>query len=190
YLNWRAPVERGPQAVKDVAAAGVYAARTRGQRLNELDSYGLFAALGIPVAQGRVLTFAADCAGMGGMVAVKILSADIAHKPDSGLVRLGVPAADAHEEVDRILKEAARRFPQAKVDGVLVQRMERGLAEAIVGFRRDPEVGPVVMLGAGGVMAELRRAFCVRIAPVTLEEAAAMVEEVRDLAVLRGYRNL
>jgi acyl-CoA synthetase (NDP forming) len=190
YLNWRAPVERAARADKEVAAAGVFASRTKGRRLNELDSYGLFAALGIAVAQGRVLTFAADCAGMGGTVAIKILSADIAHKTDSGLVHLEVPAADAHEEVDRILKEARRRFPQAKVDGVLVQRMERGLAEAIIGYRRDPEVGPVVMLGAGGVMAELRRDFCVRVAPVSLEEAAAMIEEVRDLAVLRGYRNL
>jgi succinyl-CoA synthetase beta subunit len=105
-------------------------------------------------------------------------------------VRLGVPAADAHEEVQRILSEARARFPQAKVDGVLVQRMERGLAEAIVGYRRDPEVGPVVMLGAGGVMAELRRDFCIRVAPVSLEDAVAMIEEVRDLAILRGYRNL
>jgi succinyl-CoA synthetase beta subunit len=127
---------------------------------------------------------------MGGTVAIKILSADIAHKTDAGLVRLGVPAADAHEEVERILRDARSRFPRAKLDGVLVQRMEHGLAEVIVGFRRDPEVGPVVMLGAGGVMAELKRDYCVRIAPVSLEEAAAMVEEVHDLAVLRGYRNL
>jgi acyl-CoA synthetase (NDP forming) len=190
YLGWRAPVERGPRADREVAAAGVFASRTSGRRLNELDSYGLFAALGIPVAHGRVLSFAADCAGMGGTVAVKILSADIAHKTDAGLVHLGVPAADAHEEVERILNEARSRFPQAKLDGVLVQRMERGLAEAIVGFRRDPEVGPVVLLGAGGVTAELRHDVCVRIAPVSLEEAAAMIEEVRDLAVLRGYRNL
>jgi len=68
--------------------------------------------------------------------------------------------------------------------------MESGLAEVIVGYRRDPEVGPVVMLGAGGIAAELRRSFCVRIAPVSLEEAAAMIEEVRDLALLRGYRGL
>ena len=190
YLNWHAPVELGPRSDKEVAAAGVFASRTTGHRLNEIDSNGLFTALGIPVAQGRVVTFAADCAGMGGAVAVKILSADIAHKTDAGLVHLGVPAADAQEEIERILAEARIRFPQAKIDGVLVQRMERGLAEVILGFRRDPEVGPVVMLGAGGVMAEMRRDFCVRVAPVSLEEAAAMIEEVRDLALLRGYRNL
>ena len=192
YLNWRAPAEREARADKEIAAAAVFAARTRARRLNELDSYGLFTALGIPVAQGRVLTFADDCAGMGGMVAVKILSVDIAHKTDSGLVRLDVPAADAQEEVRRMLKEVRTRFPRAKVDGVLVQRMERGLAEVIIGYRRDPEVGPVVMLGAGGVAAELKggHGHCIRLAPVSLAEADAMIGEVSELAVLSGYRNL
>lgn len=80
--------------------------------------------------------------------------------------------------------------PAARIDGVLVQRMEQGIAEVIVGYRRDPEVGPIVLLGAGGTAAELRRSYCMRIAPVTFDEAQAMIAEVRDLAVLRGYRNL
>jgi acyl-CoA synthetase (NDP forming) len=190
YLNWHAPAEHEPRADKEIAAAAALAVKSKTQRLNELDSHALFAALGITVVQARVLTSAADCAGMGGQVAVKILSADIAHKTDAGLVRLDVPAVDAHEEMGRMLKEARTRFPQAKVDGVLVQRMERGLAETIVGFRRDPEVGPIVMLGAGGVAAELRRSYCVRLAPVSLMEARAMIAEVRDLAILSGYRSL
>ncbi|MBI2319863.1 MAG: acetate--CoA ligase family protein, partial [Betaproteobacteria bacterium] len=56
--------------------------------------------------------------------------------------------------------------------------------------RHDPEVGPVVLLGAGGAAAELRRSYCVRLAPVTVARAQAMIDEVRELAVLRGYRNL
>jgi len=190
YLHWRAPVARERPGQGELAAAVAIAARARAQRLNEMDSYGLFAALGIAVARGRVLNMAEDCAGMGGKVAVKILSADIAHKTDAGLVRLDVAAADAHEEVEHILREARARFPQAKVDGVLVQRMEHGLAEAIVGFRRDPEVGPVVMLGAGGIAAELKLSTSVRLAPVSLGEARAMVGEVRELAVLTGWRGL
>jgi len=71
-----------------------------------------------------------------------------------------------------------------------VQRMERGIAEVIIGYRRDPEVGPVVLLGAGGTVAELKHSYCVRIAPVTVDQAQAMIDEVRELAVLRGYRNL
>jgi hypothetical protein len=68
--------------------------------------------------------------------------------------------------------------------------MAKGLAEAILGFRRDPEVGPVVLLGAGGVLSELHRDIALRLAPVTEAEARAMVGEVRALTPLTGWRNL
>ena len=78
----------------------------------------------------------------------------------------------------------------AKINGILVQRMEQGLAEVILGFRRDPQVGPVVVLGAGGVLAEIYKDIAIRIAPVSIITARAMVEGVRGLAVIRGYRGL
>jgi len=73
---------------------------------------------------------------------------------------------------------------------VLVQKMVRGLAEVIVGYRRDPAVGPVVMLGAGGIAAELQPQTSLRIAPVTPDTARGMIEELKPLGVLRGYRGL
>ena len=190
YLNWSTPAPQAGHAGRDLADATALVSRAQGARLNESDSCQLFAALGIKVAESRVLTQAADCADMAGPVAVKILSADIPHKTDVGIVRLNVPVAGVRREAERMLEDARTKFPAARIDGVLVQRMEHGIAEVIVGYRRDPEVGPVVLLGAGGTAAELRRSFCVRIAPVTVEQAEAMIDEVRDLAVLRGYRNL
>ena len=74
--------------------------------------------------------------------------------------------------------------------GVLVQHMERGLAEVIVGYRHDPMVGPVIMVGAGGSLAEIYQDFALRMAPVNATEARAMIDEVRGLALIRGYRNL
>jgi len=71
-----------------------------------------------------------------------------------------------------------------------VQRMEKGLAEIILGYKHDPQVGPVVVLGVGGVLAEIYRDFAVRLAPVTEDEAARMIEQVKGLAVIRGYRGL
>jgi acetate---CoA ligase (ADP-forming) len=68
--------------------------------------------------------------------------------------------------------------------------MAKGLAEAILGFRRDPEVGPVVLLGAGGVMAELWRDTTLRLAPVTEAEAREMIAEVRGLRPLAGWRGM
>jgi len=173
-----------------MSAATTLLRQARGTRLNELDSCALFAALGIPVAPSRAWNGKEPWTAPEGEVAIKILSADIPHKTDAGLVRLDVPAAAARGMAEQMLEDARVRFPQARVEGVLVQGMERGLAEVIVGYRRDPEVGPVVMLGAGGIAAELKRDYSVRIAPVGLEEAAAMIDEVRDLALLRGHRNL
>jgi len=71
-----------------------------------------------------------------------------------------------------------------------VQCMERGLAEVILGFKRDPQVGPIVVLGMGGVLAEIYRDFALRLAPVDVATASDMIEEVKGLAVIRGYRGM
>ena len=68
--------------------------------------------------------------------------------------------------------------------------MEPGLAELILGYKRDPQVGPVVVLGIGGVLAEIYKDFAVRMAPVSAEDANAMIDEVKGLAVIRGYRGM
>src|SRR4029077_15756643 len=73
---------------------------------------------------------------------------------------------------------------------LLVQRMERGLAEAIVGYRDDAVVGPLVLVGAGGTRAELYKDFAVALAPVSEAEAEALIARVKGLAIIRGYRNL
>jgi acyl-CoA synthetase (NDP forming) len=207
YLNWKAPSTPAPAPPGLVAAAdaalsawGSDPQATPGSgnrawgsdpvRLNERDSCALFSALGIPAADSIVMKDPDTIGGGPGSFALKILSPDIAHKTDAGLVRLAVPAGRVRGETERLLEDARARQPGARIDGVLVQRMESGLAEVIVGFRRDPEVGPVVILGAGGVAAELKQSLSVRIAPVRIEEAERMIDEVRELALLRGYRNL
>jgi hypothetical protein len=124
-------------------------------------------------------------------VAAKVRSPDIAHKTESGGVALGI--ANAREYGGRIgamLAAVAAAHPGARIDGVLVQRMETGLAEAIVGFRHDPLVGPIVLVGAGGTLAEIYRDYALRLAPVTENEALAMIGEVKGLATIRGYRSL
>ena len=79
-----------------------------------------------------------------------------------------------------------RASPDADIDGILVQEMASGLAEVILGFRRDPQLGPVVVLGVGGVLAEIYQDFSVRLAPVGMDEAREMIDEVKGLAVIRG----
>jgi hypothetical protein len=105
---------------------------------------------------------------------------DAEHKTEVGGVALGVSDQ----------KELLKRVAAWGKNSVLVQKMERGLAEAIVGYRDDPVVGPLILVGAGGTLAELYRDYSLAMAPVTAEEAERMIEQVKGLATIRGYRNL
>jgi acyl-CoA synthetase (NDP forming) len=178
-----------PHAAIDALEAG----RTAG--FDERRAAALFAALGIPTAKALAVPdarrVASAVADVGAPVALKILSADIAHKTEAGGVALGLPdgqsAAMAAREIEKRVKAHA---PDARLEGFLVQKMERGLAEVILGFRRDPLVGPTVTVGLGGVLAEIYKDATTRIAPVDEAEALAMIDEVKGLATIRGYRNL
>ena len=189
YLNWRTPGER-PEPGFEALAASEVAKRYTGKHLSEREAGDVFAALGIRVADNEVLRDQSRRVNLPGPYAVKVLSADIPHKTDAGLVKLDVQRDAVLAAVQRTLAEARIRFPEARIDGVLVQQMEYGLAEVIVGFRRDPEVGPVVMLGMGGIAAELRRTLSLRIAPVTLATAHEMIADIHELEMVRGFRNL
>ena len=190
YLNWRAPSKDTTVGVDETTAAAKLLASSTAQILNERQSLQLFTALGIECAHGTVLTDPGQAVKTPGPFALKLLSADILHKTDAGMVRLNVEPERVQATVKELLDEAAICFPQARIDGVLVKRMERGLAELIVGYRDDAEVGPTVLLGMGGVLAELKRSISVRLAPVSIGTAMEMIGEIAELAVLRGYRNL
>ena len=142
------------------------------------EPFELFAALGVPVAQWQLAEAPDYAHGIDYPVAVKLAGA--AHKTEMKGVMLGVQ--------DRAALQAAVKSLRGKP--VIVQRMQSGLGEAIVGYRDDPVAGPLVLVGAGGVLAEIHRDFAVRVAPVTTEEAAAMIAEVKGFAALRGYRGL
>jgi acetate---CoA ligase (ADP-forming) len=123
-------------------------------------------------------------------VAIKVASPDIAHKSDVGGVELNLPDAKAAAAAaERVVKRASAAWPDARIEGVVAATMQRGLGEAIVGFRRDPQVGPIVLVGAGGTLAELYGDVALHPAPVTLAQARRMVGEVRAFAALAGYRN-
>ncbi|UKA55185.1 acetate--CoA ligase family protein [Arthrobacter sp. FW305-BF8] len=195
WSQWRQPAEAPSPNSAALAMVADTISGLNGRRPNERDSAAIFAALDIPTA-ASVVVRETDDAPISAMeiefpVVAKILSADIPHKTDAGGVVLGIrDAAELAEAVKSIRENVAKRHPEAKIDGVLVQKMESGLAEVILGFRCDPEVGPVVVLGVGGVLAEIYKDIAVRVAPVGLDEARSMIDEVKGLAVVRGYRGL
>lgn len=191
WAQWRAPGEAVPPDKGRLEEAGKVIASVRGSRLNEHDSGELFSALGIPFAPAEVISRPDEKVSLAFPVAAKVLSADVPHKTDAGGVILGIPDAQAlAAAANTILERVRASQPAARVGGILVQQMEGGVAEVILGFRRDPQIGPVVVLGVGGVLAEIYRDFTTRVAPVGLDEAQAMIDDVRGLAVVRGFRGL
>lgn len=189
WSEWRAPAQPAPPD-----RARLERARARlapGRRPNERTACEVFAELGVPAAECEVIAGPGDTTSIPFPVALKVLSPDIAHKTEAGGVALELRGpAELEAAAAAMLERVRARHPGARIEGLLVQRMERGLGEAIVGYRLDPQVGPLVLLGLGGVLAEVYRDFALRLAPVSVEEAERMIEEVKGLAVIRGYRGM
>ena len=193
-VEWRAPRPRPDAPPAGLAEANRLLAAARGP-MSEAEAGAVFAALGVggPTSQTIADPDApgALAATIGYPVAAKLLSPDIAHKTEAGGVALGIESDAALAAAWAGMRaRVAAAHPDARIDGLLLQRMEKGLAEVLVGYRRDPQAGPAVVLGMGGVLAEIYADAAIRLAPVTPDEARAMIDEVRGLALLRGYRNL
>jgi acetate---CoA ligase (ADP-forming) len=187
FFNWQAPAAIAQRAVPMQAKRLI--AATDGKQLNEHAACNVFAALGVPIARTQVITAPDEAVALRFPLVAKILSPDIAHKTEAGGVELGIAdAAQLQSAARRILERVKAARAQARIDGILVQEMKRGRAEVILGYQRDPQVGPIVVLGVGGTLAEIYRDFCVRLAPVSVEEAADMIDQVKGLAAVRGYR--
>jgi acyl-CoA synthetase (NDP forming) len=128
-------------------------------------------------------------AAMGYPVVLKVLSPDVSHKSDVGGVVLDVDNAQKLQaEFPALLKRMETRAPGAQPGGVLVQRMLPGGREVILGGKRDPSFGPVVMFGSGGIYAEVFEDIAFRVAPLTRDVASEMIAEVRGSRLLRGVR--
>lgn len=159
--------------------------------LDEVASYDLLRAVGVRAADHAVVALDTlpDRLPVDGPVAVKLLSAEVAHKSDIGGVVLDVrDAAGLRTAAERIRAAVAEHAPKISLSKVLVQQMVGGVGEALIGVRRDDQAGPVVVLAAGGILAELYRDRSVRTAPVDLDTARAMVSEIIAFRALAGYR--
>ena len=160
---------------------------------NEADARGYVAAFGLPQARVSVAAKADDAVAQaraaGYPAALKVLSADIAHKTEAGGVALNLADDEAvRRAYGEVTRAAAAAQPGARIDGVMVQKMERGVAEIIVGATRDPVFGPVLTVGLGGVLTELYQDTSHRLLPVDEDIALQMLQELKAYALLDGYR--
>jgi acyl-CoA synthetase (NDP forming) len=126
---------------------------------------------------------------LGFPVALKIASSDVVHKSDAGGVKLGLETAEqAGQAYDDIMAAIKKAYPQAKVQGVSVQKMARPGVEVIVGMSKDAQFGPVLMFGLGGVLVEILKDVSFRIVPLVKRDAAEMIREIKGYPLLEGYR--
>ncbi|MGY3032962.1 acyl-CoA synthetase (NDP forming) [Bradyrhizobium sp. USDA 4354] len=161
------------------------------QQLDEIEAYALLAKLGI--SHAPAVAVAIDAEGPFDLpfaypVAVKILSATIAHKTEIGGVVLNVRSdAELSSAMRRIAGNAMGKGHAAS--HVIVQPMTAGLGEFLLGYRVDPDAGPLVLLAAGGIYTEIYRDRSIRLAPVDLDTARSMIADLAISRIFRGYRN-
>jgi acyl-CoA synthetase (NDP forming) len=123
-------------------------------------------------------------------IVLKIVSPDIIHKSDVGGVIVGLKDSnDVRNGYEQILKNVQKHTPNARILGILVQEMAPPGTEVIVGAIKDPQFGPAVMFGLGGIFVEVLKDVTFRVAPITEDEACEMIGEVKAYPLLKGYRN-
>ena len=193
-LRARGPRRLSRLATDDAmtAAAGLIVA-SASDKLTERESKSVLHRYGVPTVQ-EVLAESAEVAveaaeRVGFPVVLKIESPDIAHKTEAGGVALNITSAAAvRTAYSRIMDSAKAYAPDARIRGVLVQPMISAGVEMVVGARVDPVLGPLIVVGFGGVLVELLRDTVVELAPVTSEEAVAMLRRLKGAALLDGFR--
>ncbi|MFH0986471.1 MAG: acetate--CoA ligase family protein [Candidatus Micrarchaeota archaeon] len=123
---------------------------------------------------------------LGYPLALKIDSPDIVHKTELGCIETGISNSDTLTEAfDRIMKNARKHTDN--INGIIVQKMETG-TEVIIGAKRDPQFGPVIMFGLGGILVEYLKDFSIGIAPVSSAKAMHMIKKIKTYPVLEGVR--
>jgi acetate---CoA ligase (ADP-forming) len=170
-------------------------ARAQGRTsLLEPEALDLLAAHGIPVPQWSLLKTPGDAAELPAAllavpVALKVVSKDVLHKSEVGGVRLGISGLAAiTEEAAALLADVRRHRPNADITGVLVAPMAPKGVEVIIGTARDPQYGPALMFGLGGIFVEVLKDVTFRSLPIDRVEAGRMLDEIRGRAVLEGSR--
>ena len=161
--------------------------------LSEVESKELLKEAGINVIDTRLAISREEAVSisqqLGYPVVLKIASADILHKSDSGGVKVGLKTskqvARAYED---ILKSIEKNHPQEKIQGISVQKMARPGVEVIIGMSKDAQFGPMVMFGLGGIWVELLKDVSFRMTPLARRDAAEMVREIKGFPLLTGYR--
>jgi acyl-CoA synthetase (NDP forming) len=179
-----------PAAAVDAArliADAPHASLTEHQSKAILGLYGIPSVREIRAEDSRSAATAA--ATLGYPVVLKVESPDIAHKTEAGVVALNVGSAiELNQRYGRIMANARSYAPMAAIHGVIVQSMVPGGVEIVAGARVDPTLGPLIVVGFGGILVELLKDSAVELAPISRDEALRMLAKLKGYPLLRGFR--
>lgn len=184
----RRPADLDPDTVRNLLST---ADNALGESLTRplLDAYGIPLIAGETAFSAHEASAAAD--RMGYPVVMKIISPDILHKSDVGGIKLNLgDSAQVADAYSNLIKEVAVRAPSARLEGVLVEKMAPRGQEVIVGMRRDPNFGPLMMFGLGGIYVELFGDVSFRVAPLSQADARDMIHQTRAGRLLTGFRGM
>jgi acetyl coenzyme A synthetase (ADP forming)-like protein len=167
--------------------------RTNRLQIEEVKTKNILQAYGFRIPEGFLTGSSAEAVEIaeriGYPVAMKVVSPDIIHKSDLGGVRLNVGNSEAVQDgFDLMMLRIGERTPTARIEGIYVEKMlDRGL-EVIIGMNRDPQFGPMLMFGLGGIFVEVMKDVTFHLAPITSEEAMQMLMSTRSYEILEGKR--
>jgi len=161
--------------------------------LTEFESKRILKQIGIPVVETRLATNLKEVVSIsqrfGFPVVLKIASPDVVHKTDSGGVKLDLKTiSEVKQAQNDILSSVKRKYPRALIHGISVQKMAPPGTEVIIGTCTDPQFGPVIMFGLGGIFVEVLKDVSFRVIPVNRKDAEEMIQEINGFPLLRGYR--
>jgi acetyltransferase len=182
------PVDR--QRVADLFAKVRAAGRVE---LGEIEAREVIEAYGMRLPRSRLAQTPDEAVAIanefGYPVVLKISSPDILHKSDIGGVRVGLHDATAVRDAFELIEYRARKYlPSARIWGILVQEMVRKGREILVGMTRDPQFGPLIAVGMGGIYVEVLKDVAFRLAPLSVEEVQEQIRSIRAYPLLRGVR--
>jgi acetyltransferase len=197
YVRWRArpkrvvklfPVNR--RKVENIVERHL---RQALREIGETESKDILEAYGFATPKGSIATTAEQAAGiaeqLGFPVVLKIWSPDILHKSDVGGVQIGLKSVkEVKDAFDLMMYRIPKKLPDADILGVLVQEMCSGGREVILGMKRDPHFGPLMMFGMGGTMVEVLKDVSFYLAPLTADEAKQMLKSTKTYQMLKGVR--
>ena len=168
--------------------------KSKGQNLlAEVEAKEVLKEAGVPVNETFTVGTREEAVSLsmklGFPVVLKVLSQDVLHKTEAGGVELNLNGPEQVEKAyDRIIATAREKYPQARIEGVSVQKMIGGGTEVIIGMTKDPQFGPMVMFGLGGILVEVLKDVSFRIVPLAEADARDMISEIKGYSMLRGFR--